>query len=158
MERFNYRDIQKYRINRPRREDFNGYWITRLRIIINRERFLIRFISFSLSSMLEKQKNIFVKWKIWIKDYGDFILVSYRQWKRTTTQKIYKAEKVLDILSKFLIDIYYEYEWDRETPMTEEILWLLTLTDQSTVSRRINYLLDKMKKKSQWFYRSKLQS
>lgn len=108
--------------------------------------------------MLEKQKNIFVKWKIWIKDYGDFILVSYRQWKRTTTQKIYKAEKVLDILSKFLIDIYYEYEWDRETPMTEEILWLLTLTDQSTVSRRINYLLDKMKKKSQWFYRSKLQS
>lgn len=106
--------------------------------------------------MLEKQKNIFIKWKIWIKDYWDFLLVSYKQGKRSVSQKIYKAEKVLDVLSKFLIDVYYEYERDRNTPMTEEILWILTLTDQSTVSRRIDYLLNKMKKKSQLFYRSNL--
>lgn len=100
--------------------------------------------------MIEKQKRLFKNGKIWLKDYWESFIVSYKIKKRTISQKIYKQENIREQISWFLIDVYFEYEFDWE-PMTEENIWMLLMIDQGSTSRLLDRILSKMQNKAKIF-------
>ena len=88
--------------------------------------------------------------KIGLKDYWESFIISYKIKKRTISQKIYKQENIREQISWFLIDVYFEYEFNWE-PMTEEKIWMLLMIDQGSTSRLLDKILSKMQNKSKIF-------
>lgn len=100
--------------------------------------------------MLSEQKKLFKKWRISLKDYWEFFIISYKIQRRNIAQKIYKQENIREQISWFLIDVYFEYEFDWE-PMTEEKIWMLLMIDQGSTSRLLDRILIKIQNKAKIF-------
>ena len=73
--------------------------------------------------------------------------------RRTIKQKIYKQESIREQISWFLIDIYFEYEYDW-TPLSLKEISHLLLIEESGTSRLIDRILNKLKNKFQKLNRS----
>lgn len=100
-------------------------------------------------------ERLFKNGKIGLKDYWESFIISYKIKKRTISQKIYKQENIREQISWFLIDVYFEYEFDWE-PMTEEKIWMLLMIDQGSTSRLLDRILSKMQNKAKIFSSSEL--
>ena len=100
-------------------------------------------------------ERLFKNGKIGLKDYWESFIISYKIKKRTISQKIYKQENIREQISWFLIDVYFEYEFDWE-PMTEENIWMLLMIDQGSTSRLLDRILSKMQNKAKIFTSSEL--
>ena len=95
-------------------------------------------------------ERLFKNGKIGLKDYWESFIISYKIKKRTISQKIYKQENIREQISWFLIDVYFEYEFNWE-PMTEEKIWMLLMIDQGSTSRLLDRILLKMQNKAKIF-------
>lgn len=95
-------------------------------------------------------ERLFKNGKIGLKDYWESFIISYKIKKRTISQKIYKQENIREQISWFLIDVYFEYEFDWE-PMTEEKIWMLLMIDQGSTSRLLDRIFSKMQNKAKIF-------
>ena len=73
--------------------------------------------------------------------------------RRSIKQKIYKQESIREQISWFLIDIYFEYEYD-DTPLSLKEISHLLLIEESGTSRLIDRILNKLKNKFQKLNRS----
>lgn len=98
-------------------------------------------------------KRMFKQWRISLKDYWEFFLICYMIGRRTIRQKIYKQESIREQISWFLIDIYFEYEYDG-TPLSLKEISHLLLIEESGTSRLIDRILNKIKNKFQKLSRS----
>ena len=103
--------------------------------------------------MLSEQKKLFKKWRISLKDYWEFFIISYKIQRRNIAQKIYKQENIREQISWFLIDTYFDYEYDWK-PMTEEKIWKLLMIDQWCTSRLLDRIYGKLKNNSHLFTNS----
>lgn len=103
--------------------------------------------------MLQEQKRLFNQWRLSLKDYWDFFLICYKIQRRTIKQKIYKQESIRDQISWFLIDIYFEYEY-QWIPLSIKDISRLLLIEESWTSKLLDRILTKLKNKFQKFNRS----
>lgn len=98
-------------------------------------------------------KRMFKQWRISLKDYWEFFLICYMIGRRTIRQKIYKQESIRDQISWFLIDIYFEYEY-QWIPLSIKDISRLLLIEESWTSKLLDRILTKLKNKFQKLNRS----
>ena len=137
---------------RPRGESLGG---RRLKAYADAESDFLSNDTFTAMLKNILRERLFKNGKIGLKDYWESFIISYKIKKRTISQKIYKQENIREQISWFLIDVYFEYEFDWE-PMTEEKIWMLLMIDQGSTSRLLDRILSKMQNKAKIFSSSEL--